>query len=368
MIRNLCVVPTPTPTNGPPTPGGTTRAPTNAPTPVSICSPGKLGCDCRTDRTCLSGEGSCDNGSGKCVKPACTPGTPGCVCRSTLLNQCDAPTTCNQYNYCASNSCVFGQVSCPCRTDGSCQAGSVCFGNNCVQDACQAGQLGCVCNAGACAAGLTCRNSVCSVPEVSCPEGTLTCPCRPGSTDKCNAGLGCNIPLNRCEVAFTQAPTPQPTPVGQTPQPTPVGQLTPMPTPVPGGSPTPEPTPMPGPSGCIAGGAGCACLDGATCGSTLLQCSADKCIYKDATTCVKGAPGCGCLADNKCAGKATCASSGLCELEYKGDKPPKCLKTSDRDYDGVQDCSDIDTTLGQTPPNGTPPTGSQVIQNNLIFF
>lgn len=90
----------------------------------------------------------------------CTAGEKDCECREG--NLCDGELVC-QNDLCVDASCTPGATGCACLSDDTCTSTSdACENDVCGPRTSCEGELGCACEDGACDAGLTCSNDLCT--------------------------------------------------------------------------------------------------------------------------------------------------------------------------------------------------------------
>ena len=103
----------------------------------------------------------------------------------------DADTTIEPDAEPDADPCPAGENGCPCDA-GECDDGLECIGGLCSELECPPGTEGCVCaDAEFCEVDLICEDENC----VSCPFGTLDCPC---DEDACEDGASCDAESGLC--------------------------------------------------------------------------------------------------------------------------------------------------------------------------
>jgi hypothetical protein len=146
----------------------------------AACLPGSLNCGCAAMDRCDGGL-FCQDGT--CLELECVLGERGCLCAEN--ERCDDGLVCEPIDAarphdlrCVGAQCIAGTEACPC-DGGACAMGLRCNGLR-LCEACPAGVEGCGCDAGACGHGLLCLDDLC-VPR-PCAVGTEGCVCGQGES------------------------------------------------------------------------------------------------------------------------------------------------------------------------------------------
>jgi hypothetical protein len=175
------------------------------------CKLGEIGCACGSGNTCVDSTLECKAGFCQPIIVECPEGTNDCPCRAGI--SCDAGLVCNAQAKCELSAVTPTPSPGPTPADGPTPAPSPGSGGTPSPTpverptGCVPGSNGCVCLSGGerqCVRGdASCVAGRCVLPEPSCDAGELGCVCDAGQCAAADATCNAALTPPRCEAPDT---------------------------------------------------------------------------------------------------------------------------------------------------------------------